>query len=122
MENVNDLKIELRTTEVLTEVGFAAHLSGYHYSREAIMLSVKDNKAIGSVTKLIYPDIAKAHSSTVDRVERAIRTAIEYAWKFGKSENHIRYFGNSKKARPTNSEFIATIADLIRLEMKSELN
>ena len=118
MENASDLKLELRTTEILTEVGFAAHLNGYHYSREAIILSVKDNEAVGSITKLIYPDIAKTHSSTVNRVERAIRTAIEYAWKFGKRENHLRYFGNSKKARPTNSEFIAMVADNLRLKYK----
>lgn len=118
MEDNNSLKIELRVTEILIEVGFAAHLNGYHYSREAIMLSVKDTALTGSVTKLIYPDVAKAYSSTAHRVERAIRTAIEYAWKFGDIEKQKRYFGNTKKSRPTNSEFIATIADLVRMEMK----
>lgn len=111
--------LETRTTEVIHEVGVPAHIKGYQYLREAICMSVVDVDLLNSVTKILYPTIAKKYQTTAGRVERAIRHAIEVAWTRGRLETIEELFGytvNAGKGKPTNSEFIALIADKIRLE------
>lgn len=113
----NDL--ETRVTEVIHEVGVPAHIKGYQYLREAICMTVMDLDLMNSVTKILYPDIAKKYHTTASRVERAIRHAIEVAWTRGRLETIEMLFGytvHSGKGKPTNSECIALIADKIRLE------
>ena len=98
-----------------------AHLRGYHYLRDAIMLSGKDMEAVSSVTKLLYPTIAKHFKTTDQKVERAIRNAIEVSWTRGNSDTFEELFGYSYeqgRPRPTNSEYIARIADKIRLDVR----
>lgn len=111
--------IEVRVTNLIHEVGVPAHIKGYQYLREAIIMSVKDEEIINSVTKMMYPSLAKLFSTTPSRVERAIRHAIEVAWNRGQIEVHDKIFGytvNSNKGKPTNSEFIAMLADMLRME------
>lgn len=99
-----------------------AHLKGYHYLRDAIILSGKDMEVVSSVTKLLYPTIAKHFKTTDQKVERAIRNAIEVAWSRGNVETFEKIFGYSVasgRTRPTNSEYIARIADNIRLDYKA---
>ncbi len=115
----NDL--ELMVTEIIHQIGVPAHIKGYHYLREAIILSVKNAEVINSVTKLLYPTVAKTYSTTSSRVERAIRHAIEVAWDRGDLNVLDSYFGytvNNGRGKPTNSEFIAMIADKLRLRLK----
>ncbi|MFI3236926.1 MAG: sporulation initiation factor Spo0A C-terminal domain-containing protein [Lachnospiraceae bacterium] len=124
MENfgMNDIQLEQYVTNIMLEVGVPAHLKGYHYLREAIMLSGKDMEAVTSVTKLLYPAVAKSFSTTDQKVERAIRNAIEVSWMRGKCETFEALFGYSYQGgmhRPTNSEYIARIADKIRLDVKA---
>ena len=110
--------LELVVTEVIHDVGVPAHIKGYQYLRDAIMMTVKDQEMLGAITKILYPEIAKKHKTTSSRVERAIRHAIEVAWNRGKLETIEEMFGytiNACKGKPTNSEFIALIADKIRL-------
>ena len=98
-----------------------AHIKGYQYLRDAIILSVNDMEMLNSITKILYPTIAKKHQTTPSRVERAIRHAIEVAWSRGKMDTIDELFGytvSTGKGKPTNSEFIALIADKIRLEYK----
>ena len=112
----NDL--EVMVTEFIHEVGVPAHIKGYQYLRDAIIMTVNDSQMLGAITKILYPEIAKKHKTTSSRVERAIRHAIEVAWSRGKIETIDEMFGytiNSGKGKPTNSEFIALIADKIRL-------
>ncbi|MBQ6860303.1 MAG: sporulation transcription factor Spo0A [Clostridia bacterium] len=119
-ENPNSL--ETSVTNIIHDVGVPAHIKGYQYIREAITLAVNDMEVINSITKELYPTLAKKFKTTPSRVERAIRHAIEVAWNRGKSEVNNTMFGNTVSAtrgKPTNSEFIAMIADKIRLEMKS---
>ena len=107
-------------TKLMLELGMPVHLSGYHYLREAIMLSVTNNEVVNSVTKILYPTVAKKHGTTSSRVERAIRHAIEVAWDRGDIDVLNSYFGytiQNDRGKPTNSEFIAMIADKLRLEM-----
>lgn len=114
--------LEARVTNMIHEVGVPAHIKGYQYLREAIMMSVKDIEMINQITKLLYPEIAHKYKTTPSRVERAIRHAIEVAWGRGKLETTENIFGytvSALKGKPTNSEFIAMIADKLRLEMKS---
>ena len=114
--------LELMITEIIHQIGVPAHIKGYHYLRDAIMLSVKDQEYINSITKLLYPTIAKMHSTTSSRVERAIRHAIEVAWDRGDINILDSYFGytiNVGRGKPTNSEFIAMIADKLRLRLKA---
>lgn len=109
-----------RVTEIIHHVGIPANIKGYNYLREAIILAVKDRGLIDAVTKELYPQVAKVFRSTPSRVERAIRHAIEVAWSRGDLEVLHRYFGytvNPMKDKPTNSEFIALIADNVRLEL-----
>ena len=114
--------LEQDVTDMIHEIGVPAHIKGYQYLREAIMMSVDDPSMISSITKILYPTIAKRFQTTPSRVERAIRHAIEVAWSRGKMETLDALFGytiNTGKGKPTNSEFIALIADKIRLEYKN---
>jgi len=114
--------IEQRVTKVLHEIGVPAHIRGYHYMREAIMMAVNDMDVLNYITKELYPSIAKKCNTTSSRVERAIRHAIEVAWARGKIDAIDNLFGytiNTNKGKPTNSEFIALIADRLRLELKA---
>ncbi|MCH5262015.1 MAG: sporulation transcription factor Spo0A [Lachnospiraceae bacterium] len=114
--------LEKDVTDMIHEIGVPAHIKGYQYLREAIMMSVQDVEMLGSITKVLYPTIAKKYQTTPSRVERAIRHAIEVAWSRGRMETLDALFGytiNTGKGKPTNSEFIALIADKIRLQYRS---
>ena len=118
---VTDPELELMVTEIIHQIGVPAHIKGYHYMREAIILSVKNSEIINSVTKLLYPTVAKNHGTTSSRVERAIRHAIEVAWDRGDIDVLNSYFGytiQNDRGKPTNSEFIAMISDKLRLRLK----
>ena len=120
--NVRDSDLEFMITDIIHEIGVPAHIKGYHYLREAILMSIKDSEAINSVTKILYPTVAKHNNTTASRVERAIRHAIEVAWDRGNVDVFNSYFGytiQNEKGKPTNSEFIAMIADNLRLRLKS---
>lgn len=113
--------LETMVTEYIHELGVPAHIKGYHYLRTAIMMVVKDMDLLNYITKELYPEIAKAYQTTSSRVERAIRHSIEVAWTRGKPQTMNDVFGytiNTGKGKPTNSEFIAMIADRIRLKVK----
>lgn len=114
--------LETDVTNIIHEVGVPAHIKGYQYLRDAIIMSVTDMEMLNSITKILYPTIAKQHQTTPSRVERAIRHAIEVAWSRGKMDTIEELFGytvSGGKGKPTNSEFIALIADKIRLEYKN---
>ena len=114
--------IEVTVSEIMHQIGVPAHIKGYTYLREAIILSVNNTEMMGSVTKLLYPTVAKTYKTTSSRVERAIRHAIEVAWDRGDVDVLSSYFGytiQSSRGKPTNSEFIAMIADKLRLQMKA---
>ena len=116
--------LENDVTQMLHEIGIPAHIKGYQYLRDAIIISVNDQEMLTSVTKILYPTIAKKHATTPSRVERAIRHAIEVAWNRGEMETINELFGytvSTGKGKPTNSEFIALIADKIRLDYKRTL-
>ena len=116
--------LETDVTNMIHEIGVPAHIKGYQYLRDAIILSVQDMEMLNSITKILYPTIAKKHQTTPSRVERAIRHAIEVAWNRGKMDTIDELFGytiNTGKGKPTNSEFVALIADKIRLEYKNKL-
>ena len=118
---VTDPELELMVTEIIHQIGVPAHIKGYHYLREAIILSVKNSDIINSVTKVLYPTVAKNHSTTSSRVERAIRHALEVAWDRGDIDVLNSYFGytiQNDRGKPTNSEFIAMISDKLRLRLK----
>ena len=113
--------LENDITQILHEIGVPAHIKGYQYLRDAITISVADQDMLTSVTKVLYPTIAKKHQTTPSRVERAIRHAIEVAWNRGKMETINEIFGytvSNGKGKPTNSEFIALLSDKIRLDYK----
>ena len=113
--------LETLVTAIIHEIGVPAHIKGYQYLREAILIAVEDMDVINAVTKVLYPEVAKRFGTTASRVERAIRHAIEVAWDRGDLETLQRYFGytvNSAKGKPTNSEFIAMIADRLQLKLK----
>lgn len=115
--------MESMVTEIIHEIGVPAHIKGYQYLREAIMIAVEDMDVINAVTKVLYPDVAKKYNTTPSRVERAIRHAIEVAWDRGDVEILQKYFGytvSGIKGKPTNSEFIAMIADRLSLELRQE--
>lgn len=119
---VNDLELERYITNIMLDIGVPAHLKGYHYLREAILLSGRDMEVVSSVTKLLYPTIAKRFKTTDQKVERAIRNAIEVSWTRGNAETFEKLFGYSAlsgRNRPTNSEYIARIADTMRLDIKA---
>ncbi len=116
----NDLEVDI--TNIIHEVGVPAHIKGYQYLRDAITMVVADMDLLGAVTKELYPAIAKRNNTTPSRVERAIRHAIEVAWNRGRIETINSLFGytvHNDKGKPTNSEFIAIIADKLRLERKA---
>lgn len=118
----SDRDLEKDVTNMIHEIGVPAHIKGYQYLREAIMMSVEDPGMISSITKILYPTIAKRFQTTPSRVERAIRHAIEVAWSRGRMETLDALFGytiDTGKGKPTNSEFIALIADRIRLSYRS---
>lgn len=111
--------LERHITRTMLDMGIPAHLKGYHYLREAILISEKDMSTVTSVTKLLYPSIAKRYQTTEQKVERAIRNAIEVSWKRGNVRIFEELFGYScrnGRHRPTNSEYICRMADKIRLE------
>ncbi len=113
--------LEGDVTDIIHEIGVPAHIKGYQYLREAIVMSVNDIEMLNSITKILYPTIAKKYQTTSSRVERAIRHAIEVAWSRGKMDTIDELFGytiHNGKGKPTNSEFIALIADKIRLEYR----
>ena len=115
------LPLEVRVTQMIHDVGVPAHIKGYQYIREAIILAVNDEDIINSITKTLYPTLSEKFNTNSSRGERAIRHAIEVAWNRGQIEMHEKIFGytvNSNKGKPTNSEFIAMIADRIRLSEK----
>ena len=115
------IDLENRVTDMIHEIGIPAHIKGYHYLRDAILMAIEDMDVLNAVTKVLYPTVAKMHQTTASRVERAIRHAIEVAWSRGKLDTLDELFGytvNGGKGKPTNSEFIALIADTIRLEYK----
>lgn len=114
--------LETRVTNMLHEIGVPAHIRGYNYMREAIIMAINDMDILNYITKELYPSIAKKCNTTPSRVERAIRHAIEVAWNRGKIDAIDNLFGytiNTHKGKPTNSEFIALIADQLRLELKA---
>lgn len=115
----NDL--ESQVTKIIHQIGVPAHIKGYQYLRTAIILTVNDSDIINSVTKILYPTVAKKYQTTTSRVERAIRHAIEVAWDRGDVEVLNSYFGytiQNNRGKPTNSEFIAMIADNLRLKYR----
>lgn len=117
----SDSDLEMMVTDIILQIGIPAHIKGYHYLREAIVLSIKNSEMINSVTKTLYPTVAKKHATTSSRVERAIRHAIEVAWDRGDVDVLNSYFGytiQNDRGKPTNSEFIAMISDKLRLRLK----
>lgn len=113
--------IETQVTKIIHQIGVPAHIKGYQYLRTAILLTVNDSEIINSVTKVLYPSVAKKYQTTTSRVERAIRHAIEVAWDRGDVDTLNSYFGytiQNNRGKPTNSEFIAMIADNLRLKYK----
>ena len=113
--------LEIRVTEILHQIGVPAHIKGYQYLRDAILMAIDDDDIINAVTKRLYPAVAKKHGTTASRVERAIRHAIEVAWDRGDVDVLNSYFGytiHNGRGKPTNSEFIAMISDKFRLQLK----
>ena len=120
-ETVSGENLETRVTNMLHEIGIPAHIKGYHYLRDAIIMAVNDMDVLNAITKILYPTVAKKYQTTSSRVERAIRHAIEVAWSRGKLDTLDELFGytvSTGKGKPTNSEFIALIADTIQLEYR----
>jgi two-component system response regulator (stage 0 sporulation protein A) len=114
--------VQAKVTQIMRDVGVPAHIKGYQYMRDAILMAVKDREIISAVTKRLYPELAKSYKTTPSRVERAIRHAIEVAWNRGRVDTINDLFGytiNTRKGKPTNSEFIAMVADTLRLNEKT---
>ena len=122
---MDETDLECAVTEIIHQVGIPAHIKGYHYLRTAIMLSVNNDEMINCITKLLYPTVAKRYQTTSSRVERAIRHAIEIAWDRGDIDVLTKIFSytvHTGRGKPTNSEFIALIADHLRLKFKAKAN
>ena len=122
MRKPDKTSIETMVTGIIHEIGVPAHIKGYQYLREAIIIAVEDMDVINAITKVLYPQVAKTFQTTPSRVERAIRHAIEVAWDRGDLDTLQRFFGytvSNTKGKPTNSEFIALIADKLQLQLKS---
>ena len=120
-EDIGIPDIESQVTKIIHQIGVPAHIKGYQYLRTAILLTIQDSDIINSVTKVLYPSVAKKYATTTSRVERAIRHAIEVAWDRGDVDTLNSYFGytiQNNRGKPTNSEFIAMIADNLRLKYK----
>lgn len=114
--------LESSVTAIIHEIGVPAHIKGYQYLRHAIVMTVENMEVINAVTKILYPEVAKHFNTTASRVERAIRHAIEVAWDRGDLDTLQRFFGytvSNTKGKPTNSEFIALIADKLQLQLKA---
>jgi len=114
--------LEIQVTEILHQIGVPAHIKGYHYLRDSIIMAIETPDIINAVTKQLYPSVAKRYNTTASRVERAIRHAIEVAWDRGDVDILNSYFGytiHNTRGKPTNSEFIAMISDRLRLHMKT---
>ena len=114
--------LEVMVTEIIHQIGVPAHIKGYHYLRDSIIMAIKEPEIINSITKQLYPGVAKKNHTTPSRVERAIRHAIEVAWDRGDVDVLTSYFGytiHNGRGKPTNSEFIAMISDKLRLRLKS---
>jgi two-component system response regulator (stage 0 sporulation protein A) len=121
-KSYTDDDIEVIISDIMRQIGVPAHIKGYQYLRTSIMLCISDSEMLGSVTKILYPTVAKMYNTTASRVERAIRHAIEVAWDRGDVDVLSSYFGytiQSQRGKPTNSEFIAMIADKLKLSMKT---
>ena len=119
--DIGEESLENRVTNMIHEIGIPAHIKGYHYLRDAIMMAVEDMDVLNAITKILYPTVAKKYRTTSSRVERAIRHTIEVAWSRGKLDILDELFGytvSNGKGKPTNSEFIALVSDTIRLEKK----
>ncbi|HEX2985876.1 MAG TPA: sporulation transcription factor Spo0A [Caproiciproducens sp.] len=120
--SVQEPSLEIQVTEILHQIGVPAHIKGYHYLRDSIIMAIETPDIINAVTKRLYPSVAKRYETTASRVERAIRHAIEVAWDRGDVDILNSYFGytiHNTRGKPTNSEFIAMISDRLRLHMKS---
>ena len=118
---VPSVDLEAQVTKIIHRIGVPAHIKGYQYLRTAIIMTIEDNDIINSVTKILYPSVAKRYATTSSRVERAIRHAIEVAWERGDIDTLNSYFGytiQNSRGKPTNSEFIAMIADNLRISNK----
>ena len=123
MQEKDDKKIEQMVSNMMLDIGVPAHLKGYRYVRTAVLMAEEDMKVVGSVTKLLYPEIAKRYNTTDGKVERAIRNAIEISWERGNKKTFEGLFGyccENGNARPTNSEYIAAIADCVRMQVNLE--
>ncbi len=119
---VSEYNLEVTVSDIMREIGVPAHIKGYHYLRQAIILTIKEPELMNAVTKVLYPTVAKQNKTTSSRVERAIRHAIEVAWDRGDIDVLSSYFGytiQNSRGKPTNSEFIAMISDKLRLSIKS---
>ena len=120
-ERETERNLDMEITEIIHQIGVPAHIKGYQYLRDAIRMAIEDEQIINAVTKRLYPAVAKKHATTSSRVERAIRHAIEVAWDRGDVDTLTAYFGytiHNERGKPTNSEFIAMIADKFRLQLK----
>ena len=118
-EQVSPTDLERYITRIMLDMGIPAHLKGYHYLREAILITEQDMETVTSVTKRLYPSIAKRFGTSDQKVERAIRNAIEVSWRRGNTHTFEELFGysaNSGRQRPTNSEYICRLADKVRLD------
>ncbi len=123
IRRMDKTSIESMVTSIIHEIGVPAHIKGYQYLREAIIIAVNDMDVINAITKVLYPQVAKTFQTTPSRVERAIRHAIEVAWDRGDLDTLQRFFGytvSNTKGKPTNSEFIALIADKLQLQLKGQ--
>ncbi|MBR2101018.1 MAG: sporulation initiation factor Spo0A C-terminal domain-containing protein [Eubacterium sp.] len=121
-DSMSEDEIEVVISDIMRQIGVPAHIKGYQYLRKAIMLCITDSEMLSSVTKVLYPTVAKEFGTTASRVERAIRHAIEVAWDRGDVDVLSSFFGytiQAQRGKPTNSEFIAMIADKIKLSMKT---
>lgn len=125
MESLDKKNIEQIISQMMLDMGIPVHLKGYHYIRAAVVMAVEDMRVVGSVTKLLYPEIARRYNTTDGKVERAIRNAIEISWERGNRHTFERMFGycmESGQGRPTNSEYIAAIADVVYMQLREAVS
>ena len=115
--NINSNDLEIIVTKIIWGIGIPAHIKGYRYLRSAIIMVFKNPELIDSITKRLYPDLAKEYKTTPSRIERGIRHAITTAWNRGPTEKMLEIFSNQKNLKTTNSQFIATISEQIRIEL-----
>ncbi len=125
MESLDKKNLEQIISQMMLDMGIPVHLKGYHYIRAAVVMAVEDMRVVGSVTKLLYPEIARRYNTTDGKVERAIRNAIEISWERGNRHTFERMFGycmESGQGRPTNSEYIAAIADVVYMQLREAVS